>query len=127
MQYISPSNPQAYNEQVWELARQIPFGLVVTYGQIAQLILPPADVEPDLYKAFSPRWVGEAMAACPDNVPWQRVINAQGKISQRPGAEKQRQLLEGEGILFIKDKIDLKLYQWLGPGQDEKPRQARLL
>jgi methylated-DNA-protein-cysteine methyltransferase-like protein len=66
------------------------------------------------------------MAACPDDVPWQRVINSQGKISQRPGAERQRQLLETEGIPFVKDKVDLKLYQWHGPDQEDEPRQARL-
>jgi methylated-DNA-protein-cysteine methyltransferase-like protein len=78
------------------------------------------------YKAFGPRWVGDAMAACPGDVPWQRVINSQGKISQRPGAERQRQLLEEEGIVFVKDKVDLKLYQWRAPGHEDEPRQARL-
>ena len=126
MDYISPPNPQAYNEQVWHLARQIPHGTVATYGQIAKLIPPPEEIDPGAYIAFSPRWVGGAMAACPGDVPWQRVINSQGKISKRPGADKQRLLLEAEGILFVKDKIDLKMYQWRGPGEDAQPRQARL-
>ncbi len=120
------SNPQAFYEQVWQLASQIPRGRVATYGQLAQLIPCPAGVEPDDYQALGARWVGTAMAACPGNVPWQRVINAQGKISQRPGAERQRHLLENEGILFVKDRIDLKVYQWRGPGEPEQPRQARL-
>lgn len=126
MQQTSPPDPQAYYEQVWQLARQIPRGVVATYGQLAQLIPAPAGIDPDEYRAFSPRWVGSAMAACPSDVPWQRVINSQGKISQRPGAEKQRQLLEAEGVLFVKDKIDLKAYQWRGPGAEDTPRQARL-
>ena len=54
------------------------------------------------------------MAACPDDVPWQRVINSQGKISDRPGAAKQRKLLMQEGLEFLKDKIDLKKYGWNG-------------
>jgi methylated-DNA-protein-cysteine methyltransferase-like protein len=66
------------------------------------------------------------MAACPNDVPWQRVINSQGKISARPGAERQRQLLEGEGIVFVKEKVDLKVAMWRGPGQEDEPRQARL-
>ncbi|MCB0144904.1 MAG: MGMT family protein, partial [Caldilineaceae bacterium] len=86
MQYPSPPNQQRYYEQVWDLARQVPHGQVVTYGQVAQMISAPAGVDPQEYKAWSPRWVGDAMAACPDDVPWQRVINAQGKISARPGA-----------------------------------------
>ncbi len=124
MHYPSPPNQQAYYEQVWQLARQVPYGKVVTYGQIAQLQPPPAGVEPQEYKAFSPRWVGDAMAACPPDVPWQRVINAQGRISVRPGAQRQRQLLEDEGVVFVNDRVDLKRYQWLGPGQGDEPRQA---
>ena len=123
---ISPPDQQAYYDQVWNLVRQVPHGRVVTYGQIAQMLPPPAGVDPQEYKAFSPRWVGGAMAACPDDVPWQRVINSQGKISKRPGAERQRQLLEQEGILFVKDKVDLKVTMWRGPGQEDEPRQARL-
>ena len=126
MSDISLPNPQAYYEQVWQLVRQVPYGMVVTYGQIAQMLPLPGGVDPQDYKLFSPRWVGEAMAACPSGVPWQRVINAQGKISARPGADRQRPLLEEEGILFVKDKVNLKTYQWRGPGQDDTPRQARL-
>jgi methylated-DNA-protein-cysteine methyltransferase-like protein len=126
MDYTPPPNPQAYYEQVWQLVRQVPHRTVVTYGQIAQMLPLPGGIDLQDYKAFGPRWVGEGMAACPNDVPWQRVINSQGKISKRPGAEKQRQLLEEEGIPFVKDKIDLKLYQWRGPGQEDEPRQARL-
>jgi methylated-DNA-protein-cysteine methyltransferase related protein len=121
-----PPDQEAYYEQVWNLARQIPLGKVVTYGQIAQMLPLPVGVEPEVYKAFGPRWVGSALAACPPDVPWQRVINAQGKISKRPGAERQRQLLAQEGILFVKDKVDLKLYNWRGPGGEDEPRQAKL-
>jgi methylated-DNA-protein-cysteine methyltransferase-like protein len=126
MPYASPPDQQAYYEQVWDLVRQVPHGQVITYGQIAQMIGPPAEVEPQEYKVLGPRWVGGALAACPDDVPWQRVINSQGKISQRPGAKRQRQLLEEEGIVFINDKVDLKMYLWRGPGQEDKPKQARL-
>src|SRR3970040_1373572 len=93
----SSTTQQAYYEQVWTLVRQVPRGKVATYGQIALMIPPPVGVDFESYKAFSPRWVGGAMAACPDDVPWQRVINSQGKISERPGAERQRQLLERSG------------------------------
>ena len=127
MNYRSPPNQQDYYDQVWNLVRQVPYGMVSTYGQIAQMIAAPEGIELDEYKAFSPRWVGDAMAACPNDVPWQRIINSKGKISQRPGAQRQRQLLEAEGLVFIKDKIDLKVYQWLGPGHEDVPRQARLL
>lgn len=126
MQYTAPPDPQTYNKQVWNLVHQVPHGKIVTYGQIAQMLAPPAGVEPEEYKTFGPRWVGEAMATCPADVPWQRVINSQGKISERPGAQQQRQLLEQEGILFVKNKVDLKVYQWPGPGHKDEPQQAKL-
>ena len=107
----------AFNQSVWKIARQIPPGKVSTYGQIAVYIPPPAGVDPDEYAAFRARWVGSSMAACPSDVPWQRVINAQGKISQRSGAEGQRRMLEGEGVIFDqRERVDLARYGWEGPG-----------
>lgn len=126
MSNLTPPDQQNYYEQVWELVRQVPHGMVTTYGQIAQLIPPSKGVDAAEYKAFSPRWVGGAMAACPDDVPWQRVINSKGKISDRPGAIRQRQLLENEGVVFVNEKVDLKVYFWRGPGHENEPRQARL-
>ena len=130
MQYTSPPNQQAYYEQVWNLVRQIPSGKVASYGQISLMLPPPNGVEFEAYKAFGPRWVGGAMATCPDDVPWQRVINSQGKISPRPGgAEKQRLLLEQEGVEFdAKDRVDFKKYGWKGlsDGDIVEPQQPSL-
>lgn len=114
--FTSPPNPLIFNHQVWDLVRQIPAGKVATYGQIARMI-PPPDVMPlPNYEAFGARWAGGAMAACPPDVPWQRVINAQGKISLRPGAEEQRQLLEAEGVEFDeRERVNLKRYKWQAP------------
>jgi methylated-DNA-protein-cysteine methyltransferase-like protein len=111
----SPSDPQAFNLAVWNIVKQIPRGKVTTYGRIAFMIPLPDDVGADEYKAAGARWVGAAMAACPNDVPWQRVINAQGKISERRGGGSllQRQLLEEEGIEFDdRDRVDLKKYGW---------------
>ncbi|GJQ34426.1 MAG: methyltransferase [Anaerolineaceae bacterium] len=125
--FSSPPNQQAYYEQVWAIARMIPRGKVATYGQIAKMIPPPNGVELEAYAAFGPRWVGGAMANCPDDVPWQRVINSQGKISVRPGVEKQRQLLEQEGVQFdAKGRVDLKKYGWSGRSGEEIPEQPSL-
>jgi len=112
MNYTPPPNRQAYYEQVWELARQIPQGKLATYGQLGQMLEPPEGFDPVDYKVFSPRWVGNAMADCPDDVPWHRVVNSQGKISQTLNADKQKQLLEEEGLYFVNGKLDLKVYQW---------------
>ncbi len=114
--FTSPPDPKAFQTLVWEIARQVPPGKVTSYGQIASMIPPPGTMTLKDYAAFGARWVGGAMAACPPDVPWQRVINAQGKISPRPGAERQRQLLEDEGIRFDeRGKIDFDIYGWEGP------------
>lgn len=120
--FISPPDRAYFNQQVWDIVRQIPPGKVATYGQIASLILAPAGMDPKEYMAWGARWVGGAMAACPNDVPWQRVINSQGKVSLQEGSggAKQRELLEIEGIYFDeRDRIDLKKYQWEGPLQPE--------
>ena len=52
------------------------------------------------------------------DVPWQRVLNSQGKVSLRSasGGEHQRKLLEAEGIIFDeRDRVDLMQYGWDGP------------
>jgi len=120
MNFTQPPNRQDYFEKVWRLVRKTPIGKVATYGQLSQMITAPQDISPEDYKAYSPRWVGDAMAACPDDVPWQRVINSQGKISGKSNAEKQRALLQQEGLVFVKDKLDLKTCQWGSPDQPEQ-------
>ncbi len=111
VRFTSPPSRLDYNLQVWEIVKRIPRGKVMTYGQIAALISCPANMTPQGYRAFGPRWVGGAMAACPEGVPWQRVVNSQGQLSLRDSSEKQRRLLEEEGVLFDETgRIDLKKY-----------------
>ncbi len=128
MRYSSPPDPKSYAEQVYAWVRQIPAGRVATYGQIALLIPPPAGVTADDYRRAGAIWTGGAMANAPDDVPWQRVINSQGKISTRPGLGPavQRNLLEQEGVVFdAKDRVDLKRYGWT-PGQDSADQPSLL-
>lgn len=94
-------------EKVYTLVRRIPRGCVMTYGQIATL----------LESRLSPRAVGWAMASCPEDVPWQRVVNAGGGCStgRRPDMPPglQQALLEQEGVRFRPDAtLDLKRYRW---------------
>ena len=126
--FSSPPDPKAFQQIVWEIARQVPPGKVTTYGQVAAMIPPPGTLNLKDYEAFGARWVGGAMAACPEDVPWQRVINSKGESSPRPGAEEQRRLLEEEGVVFTeRGRVDLKVYGWEGPGETGKPAQERLL
>ena len=126
MRDTSPPNQQAFYEQVWSfLSARCRAARWSHTARSLILLPPPEEMDLDTYQALSPRWVGSAMAACPNDVPWQRVINAQGKMAADwPGAQRQRQLLEQEGIVFVKDKVNLKVYQWRGPGWEDEPRQA---
>jgi methylated-DNA-protein-cysteine methyltransferase-like protein len=116
-QFTSPPDPTVFDHRVWNVVRQVPAGRVASYGQIARLVPLPEGVDAQSYLAFGPRWVGSAMARCPDDVPWQRVINAKGEISPRPGAEQQRNLLEAEGVVFdARGRVDLARFGWQGSG-----------
>jgi methylated-DNA-protein-cysteine methyltransferase-like protein len=117
----NPPDPTRFNQVVWQIVRQIPEGKVSTYGQIASMIPPPEGVALEQYQRLSPRWIGSAMQAVPpgQGIPWQRVINSQGKISfprGSAGADEQRALLEMEGITFDQDgRIDFEQVGWEGP------------
>lgn len=113
---IPPTVRDSFFLIVWKIVRLIPPGKVATYGQIAGYIPTPEGVLPDDYLANRARWAGNAMAASPEGVPWQRVINSQGKISQRQGSKEQRKLLEAEGVVFdARERIDLNRFGWPGP------------
>ena len=102
----------ARRESIHAMVGRIPAGQVATYGQIARLLMQPRGA----------RQVGYALAALsPDSqVPWHRVVNAQGRISPRglDGAHYlQRLLLEDEGVAFdAQGRIDLGRFGWPGPG-----------
>jgi methylated-DNA-protein-cysteine methyltransferase-like protein len=124
--FNSPPDVHEFNRKVWAIVRQIPAGSVMTYGQIGGFISPPAGVDVISYRSFAPRWVGGAMASCPSDVPWQRVINSQGKISERrSGATQQREMLEAEGVHFDeRGRVDLERYSWEGPSEEWLVRQG---
>ncbi len=114
--YLDPVRKNEYQEKVWAIVCRIPVGRVMTYGQIAENIAPPGEMNLGSYLAFGARWVGAAMAACPDDVPWHRVINAKGMVSQRSEADHQRLRLVEEGIEFDeRGRIDLSRYRWTMP------------
>ncbi len=106
--------------RIYAVVAAIPQGYVVTYGQVAAMAGVPRHA----------RQVGYALFDLPEGspLPWHRVVNARGEISQRrePGCgEVQRTKLEAEGIAFRKGRVDLELYRW-EPGIDRRhdPRDA---
>ncbi len=117
-----PPDQDSFYRLVWEIVRQIPPGWVSTYGQIASIIPPLPEVDRRSQQRLAPRWVGQAMSACPPDVPWQRVINSRGMISLPPGSEahdKQRALLQSEGVEFDPEgRVNLSRYGWDGPPEE---------
>lgn len=94
-------------EKIYDVVRQIPRGTVATYGQVAEL-------------AGNRHWsrvVGYALHANPDpdGIPCYRVVNREGRISEAfafGGSNRQKQLLEQDGIPVNNGKVDLAEYQW---------------
>jgi methylated-DNA-protein-cysteine methyltransferase related protein len=96
--------------RIYETVKRIPYGRVTTYGQIALLVGAPG----------AARVVGYALHALREgtDVPWQRVINREGRLSLRKlgeAGELQRKLLEQEGVTFdAKETIDWEQFGWWG-------------
>ena len=96
-------------QNIYHIISLIPSGKVATYGQIAEIV-----------GSCTGRMVGYAASAIPQDsdIPWQRVINYKGGISQRRSISEgllQKKLLEEEGILFNQyGRTDLDHYRWKG-------------
>jgi methylated-DNA-protein-cysteine methyltransferase-like protein len=106
-----------YRERVYRIVRSIPAGRVMTYGQIAEV----------LGDGYTARTVGFVMHGSDDKTPWHRVINAQGACSTGGLVlphDKQRRMLEAEGIRFNeRARCDLQTYLWI-PKEPRKRRGA---
>jgi len=111
----SPDAP-SFRARVLALVERIPPGRVMTYGQLATLAGVPG----------AARQVGFVMNALAESeLPWQRVVNAQGAVStDKLGfGDIQRGLLGNEGVVFDKSgRLDLKRLQWW-PDEDENGGQ----
>jgi len=94
-----------FREAVWQLVRRIPRGRVATYGQIAALLGRPR----------AARAVGGALRGCPADLPWHRVVNAQGAVSFRGRMSSmltQRIRLDAEGVAFRRGRVVLRAHAW---------------
>ena len=78
-------------EKVLARIRDTPPGFVRAYG----------DVSPG-----APRFAGTVLAACDDpDVPWHRIVRADGSLAK---GERQRRLLDAEGVPFRGDRVDMR-------------------
>ena len=89
-----------FYEMVYDIVEKIPYGKVMSYGQIVFM----------LGKPRAAREVGRAMYRCPDHLPWQRVVMADGTIAGGVYAEIRKALLESEGVPFLPDgRVNMEL------------------
>jgi methylated-DNA-protein-cysteine methyltransferase related protein len=92
---VDPDTPRA--RAVLERAKSVPSGHVTTYG----------DLSPE-----APRFAGAVLHACDDpDVPWQRIVRADGSLAK---GERQRRLLEAEGVPFSGERVDMRS-AWVPP------------
>jgi methylated-DNA-protein-cysteine methyltransferase related protein len=83
--------------EVLERIRRVPEGFVTTYG----------DLCPE-----APRFAGQVLSRCDDpKVPWQRIVRADGSLAK---GERQRRLLEAEGVPFRGERVDMRA-AWMPP------------
>ena len=93
--------------RIYDVVKQIPYGKVATYGQVAAL-------------AGNRKWsrvVGYALHVNPDpeNIPCYRVVNRFGEASKAfafGGENRQIELLKAEDIEFVDGRVDMDKYQW---------------
>lgn len=119
----SPPDGHGFDLHVWEVVKQVPPGHVTTYGAVAGFVSTPEGVLETTYAAFGARWVGSAMARCPEDVPWHRVVNARGEVSlpEGQGREEQWERLRREGVVpGVDGRIDLGSHGWGGPSEGRR-------
>ena len=96
-----------FRNRVYKVVSQIPKGKVATYGQVAKLA----------GNSKTARAVGWLMKTNPHapKVPCHRVIGSDGQLvgySARKGLVTKKQLLVSEGVVFKRERIDLKMCLW---------------
>lgn len=104
--------PQSFQDQVVEIVKTIPYGKVMSYGQIASRL----GTQDARAIGYSLHGTGSIKG-----FPWWRVLNNEGKITikDEAGRNKQKELLMAEGVYVNEDFIlDIEKYRYgIVPGQ----------
>jgi methylated-DNA-protein-cysteine methyltransferase-like protein len=101
---MTTSNRVSQFAEIFDAVRTIPEGKVASYGQIASFV------------GATARTVGWAVSSPPEDVPWHRVVGADGtlRIGKRSPIlmKLQRELLEAEGVSFLENGcVDMLLHR----------------
>ncbi len=95
------------HERVRELIADVPAGTVASYGDIAALAGAP-----------SPRMVGAILAEDGHDLPWHRILRADGTPAPHL-AHEQLARLRAEGVLADGQRVDMRKYRWHPEGTEE--------
>ena len=97
------------HERVREIINTIPAGSVASYGDIAALAHAP-----------SPRLVGRILAEDGHDLPWHRVLRADG--TPAPHLEQEQlERLRAEGVLADGNRVSMRTYRWKAAESDTEP------
>lgn len=94
-------------EKIYRTIALIPVGRVASYGQIADLAGLPGRA----------RLVGKALREPPRelDLPWFRVLRSSGHLAfdaQSDNAQRQKALLMDEGVIVLKNRVNLEKFAW---------------
>ena len=105
---MADRDTDGFFNRVYDMVRQVPCGMVATYGQVAKLVGEPRRA----------RYVGYALRVNPEPgaIPCHRIVFADGRLAEGfafGGPEVQRALLEDEGVAFLANgHVDLQASRW---------------
>jgi methylated-DNA-protein-cysteine methyltransferase-like protein len=88
------------HERVREVIATVPAGKVATYGDIAAIAGAP-----------SPRMIGRILSEDGEDLPWHRILRANGTPAPHL-VHRQLELLRTEGVLADGQKVNLRTYRW---------------
>lgn len=87
-----------FDRAIWQVVSSIASGRVMGYGEVARAAGYPRHA----------RMVSKAMGRSAEPLPWYRVVRSDRSLAFEAGSEaynRQRSLLENEGVLFVDDKV----------------------
>ena len=99
--------PHQQKERIWNIVADVPYGQVVTYGDVAHAVRPKC----------SPRFIGWALSQAPPNLglPWHRVLAVGGRVAVTGSkAVEQKSRLKAEGVKFQRNCARLELHRFTG-------------
>jgi O-6-methylguanine DNA methyltransferase len=97
-----------FTRSVLDAVDRIPPGKVMSYGDVAELVDRPG----------ASRAVGAVMARYGGEVPWHRVLHADGSCAAHQ-SDRQLALLREEDVPIRNGRVTMRLARWQGPEPSE--------